>query len=61
VLKYDADGNLLSVNLDVKNPSAAADIEHLPPEQLVAAIMDKERRILTLMDEIEQILILKAP
>jgi type I restriction enzyme M protein len=56
VLKYDADGTLLSVNLDVKNPSAAADIEHLPPEQLVADIVDKERRILALMAEIEVVL-----
>jgi type I restriction enzyme M protein len=56
VLKYDPQGNLLSANLDIKNPNAATDIEHLPPEQLVADIIAKERQILVLMGEIEQIL-----
>jgi type I restriction enzyme M protein len=36
-------------NLDRKNPSAKADITHLPPEQLVASILDKERRIAEIM------------
>jgi type I restriction enzyme M protein len=52
-LKYDDQGNLLSANLDVKNPNAAEAIEHLPPEELVADIIKKERQILALMDEIE--------
>ncbi|MBN1876891.1 MAG: SAM-dependent DNA methyltransferase [Anaerolineae bacterium] len=52
VLKYDDEGNLLSANLDVKNPNANDDIEHRPPEELVAEIVDKERRILALMEEI---------
>ena len=40
-------------NLDRKNPNAAETLEHLPPEQLVAEIVAKERRILDLMAEIE--------
>lgn len=39
-------------NLDRKNPNAATDFQHLPPERLVEDIMAKERRILELMDEI---------
>jgi type I restriction enzyme M protein len=54
VLKYDDTGNLLSANLDIKNPNAAEAIEHLPPEELVADIIQKERQILALMGEIEQ-------
>lgn len=42
-----------SYNLDVKNPNAAQDIAHLPPEQLLADIMGKERRILALLEELE--------
>ena len=42
-----------SYNLDVKNPSAAQDFEHMPPEQLLADILDKERRILTLLEELQ--------
>ena len=52
VLKLDA-GALLSVNLDIKNPSAKQDLEHLPPEQLVDSIVEKEKRILVLMSEIK--------
>jgi type I restriction enzyme M protein len=56
VLRYDAAGGLLSANLDVKNPHAAQDLEHLPPEQLVEDILRKEQRIAEIMGEIRQIL-----
>jgi type I restriction enzyme M protein len=39
-------------NLDRKNPNAAQDLEHLPPEQLVVSILEKEQRIAALMVEI---------
>ncbi len=52
VLKYDAEGNLLSANLDVKNPHGGEDIEHRAPETLVAEIVAQERQILALMEEI---------
>ncbi|MBN2005779.1 MAG: N-6 DNA methylase, partial [Anaerolineae bacterium] len=52
VLKYDDAGALLSANLDRKNPNAAEDIAHRPPEELVADIVAKERQILALMEEI---------
>lgn len=53
VLKSDEDGNLLSVNLDVKNPNSQKALEHLPPEQLAADILDKERQIIEIMEEIK--------
>ncbi len=56
ILKVDPDGNVTAVNLDYKNPNAAVDIEHLPPEELVADIMEKEQKILAILAEIEQIL-----
>jgi len=43
-------------NLDLKNPNAKADFEHLPPEQLVEDILAKERRIIEIMEEIKQAL-----
>jgi type I restriction enzyme M protein len=56
VLKYGENGGaLLSVNLDIKNPSAKQDLEHLPPEQLVDDILKKEQRIAELMGEIKKI------
>ncbi len=56
VLKYDGDGNLLSVNLDVKNPAAKEDITHLAPEQLVSSLLKKEQRITEIISSIEGLL-----
>jgi len=56
ILKYDEKGNLLSVNLDTKNPNSKKDFEHLPPEQLADDILKKEQRIAEIMAEIKQVL-----
>ena len=56
VLKYNGDGAIASVNLDLKNPNRAADLEHLPPEQLAESILEKEKKIAALMDEIKLLL-----
>ena len=56
VLKYDASGNLLSVNLDIKNPNRADDLEHLPPAELAESIERKEQQIAALMAEIKRLL-----
>jgi len=46
----------INFNLDIKNPNARDDFEHMPPEQLVEDIMKKEERIVEIMTEIKQIL-----
>ncbi|MCX7428964.1 MAG: class I SAM-dependent DNA methyltransferase [Planctomycetia bacterium] len=56
VVRLDDDGNLVSVNLDIKNPNAAEALEHKPPEELVESILVKERRIVEIMGEIKAIL-----
>jgi type I restriction enzyme M protein len=56
VVKLDDDGNVVSVNLDIKNPNAAEALEHKPPEELVESILAKERRIVEIMGEIDAIL-----
>jgi len=43
-------------NLDRKNPSAKNDITHLPPDQLVASILQKEQRIIESMANIGKLL-----
>jgi type I restriction enzyme M protein len=50
------EGNLLSANLDIKNPSRKQDLEHLPPEQLADDILKKEQRIAEIMTEVKQAL-----
>jgi type I restriction enzyme M protein len=56
LLQYDAAGRLLSANLDRKNPRAREDITHLPPEQLAASILAKERQIAEIMGRIKALL-----
>ncbi len=56
VLKYNDTGNLVSVNLDIKNPNSKQDFEHLPPEQLANDILKKEQRIAEIMMEIKKAL-----
>lgn len=56
VLKYDENKNLLSVNLDIKNPNGKDDLEHLPPRELAESILVKENQIVELMDEIKGLL-----
>jgi type I restriction enzyme M protein len=56
VLKYNADGTLQSVNLDIKNPNGTEDPAHLPPEKLADDIIVKEKRILEIMGEIKALL-----
>jgi type I restriction enzyme M protein len=53
LLEYNPDGTLRSVNLDRKNPNAATDFEHLPPEKLADDILKKEQRIAEIMLEIK--------
>ncbi|MEH1874535.1 hypothetical protein [Nostoc sp.] len=43
-------------NLDCKNPNNQQDFEHLPPEQLVADILEKDRRVAEIMAEIKALL-----
>jgi type I restriction enzyme M protein len=43
-------------NLDRKNPNAKAAAEHLPPEELVKSILEKEARIAAIVGEIKSLL-----
>ena len=52
VLQYHDDGSLKSVNLDISNPNGATALEHRSPEELVESILEKERRIQEIMEEI---------
>jgi type I restriction enzyme M protein len=44
-------------NLDRKNPRAKEDITHLRPERIAADIMEKERRILEIVGNIQRLLL----
>jgi type I restriction enzyme M protein len=53
VLRTDEEGKLLNVNLDLKNPNRKSEFEYKEPSKLVTSILDKEKRIMQLMKEIE--------
>lgn len=43
-------------NLDRKNPHAKEDISHLPPEQLIADVLQKEQRIVEIIGNIQKLI-----
>lgn len=57
VLKYDAKGDLVSANFDIKNPNSEDEFTHLPPEKLIEDILEKEHKIISLMNEVQEILL----
>ena len=52
VLKYDEEGKVASVNLDVKNPNNEEVLERLPPIEIADSIIRKKQSILELMEEV---------
>jgi type I restriction enzyme M protein len=56
VLKYE-NGNLVSANLDIRNPRGRPNIEWRSPEQLAEDILAKEQRIAEVAAEIKRLLI----
>ncbi len=52
VLKYDEAGKLLSVNLDIKNPNSLEVLEHRAPEELILNMLEKEKKLTLLLEEI---------
>ncbi len=56
VIEYDADGNLLSVDLDIKNPNSQEALAHLPPSELTQAILDEEEKLVDIVRSIRDAL-----
>ena len=56
IIQTNGGGDVVSVNLDIKNPSRADDLVHLPPNELVEDILVKEKQIAAIMEEIKGLL-----
>ncbi len=56
IVQTNGGGDVVSVNLDIKNPSRKEDLEHLPPAELAESILAKENQIAAIMDEIKSLL-----
>ncbi len=49
----DEQGRVTACNLDLKNPHSGETVDYRSPAEIVDSIIDKERRILSIMDEIK--------
>jgi type I restriction enzyme M protein len=56
LIQTNGGGDVVSVNLDLKNPSRKDDLVHLPPAELAESILAKEKQIAAIMDEIKSLL-----
>ena len=54
IIKYDEDKRLL-VNLDIKNPNKKDPLEHIPPKKLITEIIETERSINQIINEIKNL------
>jgi type I restriction enzyme M protein len=53
MITTDADGRVLAVNLDLRNPNMKEVAEHRTPPEIIAGIVAREKKVLDLLQEIE--------
>lgn len=53
LVQRDVEGRVIACNLDIKNPHATEAEDHRKPQEIVDAIIERERKILSIMDEIK--------
>lgn len=53
LIQRDKQHHLVTCNLDVKNPHSRRAIDHRAPSEIIDAIVEKEQRLLNIMDEIK--------
>ncbi len=56
IVQTNGGGDVVSVNLDIKNPSRKDDLVHLSPAELAESILAKEKQIAAVMNEIKSLL-----
>ena len=55
LIERDAGGQVVAVNLDIKNPNAKAAQDHRTPTEIVEAAHAKESEVLALLDELREL------
>lgn len=60
LIRTDAEGRVLAVNLDLKNPNAVEAEEHRAPAEIVAGMVARETEVLSLLREIEALVAERA-
>ena len=52
-MQRDEQGRVTACNLDLKNPHSGEIVDHRLPTEIVDSIIEKEQRILSIMDELK--------
>lgn len=60
LIRTDADGRVLAVNLDLKNPNATEAEDHRTPAEIVSGMVAREAQVLDLLREIEALVAERA-
>ena len=47
IIRLTDSGQVIAVNLDIKNPNRKSDIEHRSAEELIKSIKEKEEKVLS--------------
>jgi len=53
LIRRDEAGRVVAVNLDLKNPVAQDMVDHRAPAEIVASVIEKERQLLAMLEEIK--------
>ena len=53
LIRREASGRVLTVNLDLKNPASQEVVDHRAPAEIVVEVIEEERQVLVLLEEIK--------
>jgi type I restriction enzyme M protein len=56
LIERDSQGNVIAVNLDIKNPHAKEGANHRAPEEIIEGVIAKERDLLRILKEIKTLI-----
>jgi type I restriction enzyme M protein len=60
LIRTDAEGRVLAVNLDLKNPNATEAEDHRTPAEIVSGMVAREAQVLHLLRAIEALVAERA-
>ena len=55
LVKHDDRGQIVGVNLDIKNPHAKETVDHRSPGEIIESVLAKEQKILAMLVEVKQL------
>ena len=61
LIERDDAGRVIGCNLDVKNPHERRAVDHRTPLEIVDAIIDSERRVQDIADELKAVVLRRLP